>query len=294
MRESVRDYLIIVGWALPSALFFRLYTTLNQALGRPQLVTWMQVRALVLKVPLSIWFTFGGWGIAPQGAAGCAWATLLVDYAIAIAAVVLMRTQGFYRPLRLWQRLEAPRLAAPARVFAPGASRPGWRLGWRSTSFTLVALFVARQGTLSAASHQIAANLAAVCYMLPLSLGIAVSARASWWRGQGQELRAQQVAWLGVRLALACGIVLCGAMLLHAPLPALVYTGDAAGDRPDGLAIAVGGAVPGGRQRAMRVHFCTAQLARDAGAAARLLHLAVGRWPRGWVLACLHKQSYFR
>ena len=33
MRESVRDYLIIVGWALPSALFFRLYTTLNQALA---------------------------------------------------------------------------------------------------------------------------------------------------------------------------------------------------------------------------------------------------------------------
>ncbi len=79
------------------------------------------------------------------------------------------------------------------------------------TSFTLVALFVARQGTLSAASHQIAANLAAVCYMLPLSLGIAVSARASWWRGQGQELRAQQVAWLGVRLALACGMRACAA-----------------------------------------------------------------------------------
>lgn len=129
MRESVRDYLIIVGWALPSALFFRLYTTLNQALGRPQLVTWIQVGALVLKVPLSIWFTFGGWGIAPQGAAGCAWATLLVDYAIAIAAVVLMRTQGL-PPLHLWQRLEAPDWPR-LRQFCAWASRPGWRLGWR-------------------------------------------------------------------------------------------------------------------------------------------------------------------
>ena len=198
MRESVRDYLIIVGWALPSALFFRLYTTLNQALGRPQLVTWIQVGA-----------------------------TLLVDYAIAIAAVVLMRTQGFYRPLRLWQRLEAPdwpRLREFLRLGIPA----GLAIGVEVTSFTLVALFVARQGTLSAASHQIAANLAAVCYMLPLSLGIAVSARASWWRGQGQELRAQQVAWLGVRLALACGIVLCAAMLLTRHWLPQVYTGDAA------------------------------------------------------------------
>lgn len=227
MQEGVRHYLIIVGWALPSALFFRLYTTLNQALGRPQLVTWIQVGALVLKVPLSIWFTFGGWGIAPQGAAGCAWATLLVDYAIAIAALVLMRTQGFYRPLRLWQRLEAPdwqRLRDFLRLGIPA----GLAIGVEVTSFTLVALFVARQGTLSAASHQIAANLAALCYMLPLSLGIAVSARASWWRGQGQELRAQAVAWLGIRLALACGALLCmGVLLLRQWLPQ-VYTNDAA------------------------------------------------------------------
>src|SRR5690606_6594245 len=68
MQADVRAYLMIVGWALPSAMFFRLYATLNQALGHPQLVTWLQVGALVLKVPLSIWFTFGGWRLEPQGA----------------------------------------------------------------------------------------------------------------------------------------------------------------------------------------------------------------------------------
>lgn len=226
MQDSVRHYLIIVGWALPSALFFRLYTTLNQALGHPQLVTWIQVGALLPKVLLSIWFTFGGWGIEPQGAAGCAWATLLVDYAIAAMALVLMRTQSLYRPLQLWQRMEAPdwaRLAAFLRLGIPA----GLAIAVEVTSFTLVALFVARQGTLAAASHQIAANLAALCYMLPLSLGIAVSARASWWRGQGQEARAQSVAWLGVRLALVCGAVLCAAMLLTRQWLPQVYTGDA-------------------------------------------------------------------
>jgi MATE family multidrug resistance protein len=33
------------------------------------------------------------------------------------------------------------------------------------TSFTLMALFIARQGSLASAAHQIAANLAAVMYM---------------------------------------------------------------------------------------------------------------------------------
>lgn len=227
MQADVRAYLIIVGWALPSAMFFRLYTTLNQALGHPQLVTWLQVGALVLKVPLSIWFTFGGWGIEAQGAAGCAWATLLVDYAIAVIAVVLMRRQALYAPLQLWQRMEAPdwaRLAAFLRLGVPA----GLSILVEVTSFTLVALFVARQGALAAASHQIAANLAAVCYMVPLSLGIAISARVSWWRGTGNEAQAQRLAWLGLRIALVSGALLSGSLLLlrhHLPQ---VYTADPA------------------------------------------------------------------
>lgn len=225
MQGDVRTYLIIVGWALPSAMFFRLYTTLNQALGRPQLVTWLQVGALVLKVPLSIWFTFGGWGLEPQGAAGCAWATLLVDYAIAIVAIVLMRYQKLYAPLQLWQRMEAPdfrRLAAFLRLGVPA----GLSILVEVTSFTLVALFVARQGALSAASHQIAANLAAVCYMVPLSLGIAISARVSWWRGTGNEAQAQKLAWMGLKIAAASGLVLSGTLLLAREALPQIYTAD--------------------------------------------------------------------
>ena len=225
MQGDVRTYLIIVGWALPSAMFFRLYTTLNQALGRPQLVTWLQVGALVLKVPLSIWFTFGGWGLEPQGAAGCAWATLLVDYAIAIVAIVLMRYQKLYAPLQLWQRMEAPdfrRLAAFLRLGVPA----GLSILVEVTSFTLVALFVARQGALSAASHQIAANLAAVCYMVPLSLGIAISARVSWWRGTGNEAQAQKLAWMGLKVAAASGLVLSGTLLLAREALPQIYTAD--------------------------------------------------------------------
>ncbi|MEZ2739885.1 MATE family efflux transporter [Comamonas jiangduensis] len=225
MQADVRAYLMIVGWALPSAMFFRLYTTLNQALGHPQLVTWLQVGALVLKVPLSIWFTFGGWGIEAQGAAGCAWATLLVDYAIAILAVILMRFQKLYVPLQLWQRMEAPdwrRLGAFLRLGVPA----GLSILVEVTSFTLVALFVARQGALAAASHQIAANLAAVCYMVPLSLGIAISARVSWWRGAGNEAQAQALAWLGVKIALVSGWVLSGSLLVARHAIPHVYTAD--------------------------------------------------------------------
>ena len=69
------------------------------------------------------------------------------------------------------------------------------------TSFTLMALFIARLGTVAAASHQIAASLAAVLYMMPLSLAIACSARVSYWIGAGQPAQARRVVGLALGLS---------------------------------------------------------------------------------------------
>ena len=70
MRGEVGQYLAVLALALPPALLFRMYSTLNQALGKPVLVTWLQAGSLLVKIPLSIWFAFGGWGLEPQGAVG--------------------------------------------------------------------------------------------------------------------------------------------------------------------------------------------------------------------------------
>src|SRR5256885_17036550 len=72
------------------------YTTLFRSLS------------LLLKIPLSIWLAFGGAGLPALGAEGCAWATLVVNYAMVALAFVLMRSQRLYAPLALWQRMEPP------------------------------------------------------------------------------------------------------------------------------------------------------------------------------------------
>lgn len=198
LQVEVRAYLSVLAWSLPAALLFRIYSTLNQALGHPLLVTWLQLLSLLLKIPLSIWLAFGGAGLPALGAEGCAWATLVVNYAMVALAFVLMRSQRLYAPLALWQRMEPPdwpRLAQFARLGVPA----GLAILVEVTSFTLMALFVARQGTLSSASHQIAANLAALCYMVPLSLAIATSARISYWRGAGDEAMARRLVTMGWR-----------------------------------------------------------------------------------------------
>ncbi|WP_404302991.1 MATE family efflux transporter [Alicycliphilus denitrificans] len=226
LRGEVRAYLAILAFGLPPALLFRIYSTLNQALGHPQLVTWLQVGSLALKLPLSIWFTFGGAGLPPQGVAGCAWATLVVNYVLLLVGWKMLRSHPMYAPLQLWRALERPDGAQIARFLRLGLPA-GLSILVEVTSFTLMALFIARQGALASAAHQIAANLAAVLYMVPLSLAIATSARVSYWRGAGDEHRAGATALKGFWLAALMGFSLAAIIFIaRRPMASLYSTHD--------------------------------------------------------------------
>lgn len=234
LQQDVRQYLGVLALAVPPALLFRMYATLNQGLGKPQLVTWLQLGSLALKVPLTVWFAFGGLGVPAMGAVGCAWATVAVNYLFLGVAVWLLRTEPLYRPYALWQPLEPPHwptIAQFARLGVPA----GLAIMVEVTSFTLMALFIARQGTLAAASHQVAANLAAVMYMMPLSIAIATSARVSYWLGAGDPKKARASIRTGFRIGLAMAVVIAGIVLAARSGIAALYSAD-----PDVAAVAAG------------------------------------------------------
>jgi MATE family multidrug resistance protein len=85
-----------------------------------------------------------------------------------------------------------------------------------------MALFIARLGTAASAAHQIASNLTALAYMVPLSLAIATSARVSWWLGAGDRAQARHAVRTGFLVAVSCALILAGAMLvLRQQLPAI-------------------------------------------------------------------------
>ena len=232
MRGEVEAYLAVLAFALAPALLFRLFSTLNQSLGRPQLVTWLQLGSLGVKLPLSIWFTFGGAGLPAMGLVGCGWATLCVNWTMLGCAVWLLRNRPFYGDYGLWKRIEAPdwqQIRKFARLGVPG----GLAVLVEVTSFTLMALFIARLGTAAAAAHQIASNLLAVAYMTPLSLGIATSARVSFWLGAGDEAKARLACRKGFGLTALCALVYAAAMVVLRDELANVYS-----DNPAVIAMA--------------------------------------------------------
>lgn len=227
LTEKATAYLRYEALALPAALGFRIYSALNNALSRPVMVTVLQLAGLVIKFPLNALFLYGGMGISAMGGPGCALASMIISWLWFIAAAAILMRNPAYKPFAIFTHYSPPnrvRLWALVRLGVP----MGFTYLIEVTSFTLMAIFIARLGTVVLAGHQIAANLAAVAYMVPLSLSIAASTLVAQSIGARDHIAARRIALNGIKLAVACAAVVGVAVLVLRRDLVGLYTTDAA------------------------------------------------------------------
>lgn len=207
LHDKVATYLVFIALAMPFSLLFRVYAGLNVGTSRPIFVTVLQVAVLPLKIALSAWFIFGGLGLKPMGSVGAAVATLFTMMIAALIGFAAMALHPAYKPYHIFKHFHPPskaRLMSLAKVGVPS----GLSYFIEVTSFTLMAIFIARINTTMLAGHQIAANAASVLYMIPLSLAMATSALVAQELGAGNPLAARRAAYMGLRWAVGVCVVL--------------------------------------------------------------------------------------
>lgn len=230
VEARVRGYLGALAFALPASLLFTVYRGFNTAVSRPKAVMALQVGALALKVPLSIalvgGFALGPWRLPPLGLTGCGIATAIVMWGQVLGGLALLRRDPFYARFRFWQHgLERPRRDALGALLKLGVPI-GLSTLIEVSGFTFMAFFISRLGATPLAGHQIAANLVAMLFMLPLGLANATSTLVAQRIGAGEPQEAARVGWHGVQLAAGFAAVLGTAVLLLRPAILRLYTPD--------------------------------------------------------------------
>jgi MATE family multidrug resistance protein len=223
-----RDYLLFMAFALPGALLSRSYIAVNAAVSRPGVQMAINLAMLAAKVPLNYLFMHGAGPLPALGGAGCALASAVLLWGNALANALVWRFDRFYERFRLQDvRLAGPDWARLKELLRLGLPSGGMLL-IEVTSFTFIAILVARLGAVTVGGHQIIANLVSLLFMLPLSLGIATSVLVAQCLGAGAPVKARQVALRGWRIAIGAGLAAAAlAWLLRAPLIG-AYTTDAA------------------------------------------------------------------
>lgn len=201
LSDKVTQYLRILALALPATLGFRIYASLNTAVGRPKMVMAIQISTLFMKIPLNALFIFGGLGIPAFGGPGCAIATTITAWLSFVIGLSLLKTLTVYKQFGL---------------FGTGFVKPDWhaqrallKLGIpiglsyliEVTAYTFMALFIARLGANAVAGHQVTANFGTVLYMLPLSIASATGILVAQAIGAREMETARRVGRAGIFLA---------------------------------------------------------------------------------------------
>jgi len=225
VERLVTRYLYVLSLALPGSLLFRAIYALNTAVSRPRVVMVLQLVGLGLKVLLSYALIYGVLGLPRLGAVGAATASVVVFWTLFLLGLVYMRRDPFYRRFSI--RWTGPRWPILRELFSLGIPM-SLSYTLEATSFTVITLLAARLGTTVMGGHQVVANLAAVCFMVPLSLSIATATLTAQSIGAGDGARARRTAVIGMRLgAVAAAVTVLLLWTLRGGIVRL-YTGDPA------------------------------------------------------------------
>ena len=223
-------YLRAIAWGLPATLFVRVFYAFTPAVGRSRPVMAINLVAFAIKLPISYALLHGLHGLPELGAAGCAVGSVVMFWSMLLMAAVLLMVDPFYSRFDIFSR-------------AAGAWRPHWGeirrilgLGLpisaamliEVTSFTFIALFLAQLGATVSAAHQVIANLAALLFMVPLSLGIGTQVLIGQALGRKDLHRAREVALAGMRLAFVIAASLAVVLLVLRGRLLGLYTSDPA------------------------------------------------------------------
>jgi MATE family multidrug resistance protein len=224
VRARMSAYLQALAFALPASLAFRTIYALGTAVSRPKVVMSINLAGVLLKAFFNWVLIYGNLGLPALGATGAGISTALVSWISLGFGIWIITHDRYYSRFQL--RLGRPQWLAQKELLRLGLPMGGSYLV-EVCAFTFMALLVAREGTFVTGGHQIMSNLAALCYMMPMALGVATAALTAQAIGAGHLELAHRTGLAGLVLGLlgACltAVVLWGGR----PLILAAYTDNA-------------------------------------------------------------------
>jgi len=194
-------------------LLFVVFRQSLQAMGRTAPIVGAIVGANLANAGLNWVLIFGHLGFPSMGVVGSAWATTISRVLLVVGLWIAARRElgPLLLPVRaeIWQLKPLLRMV---RLGIPIGAQHVLEFG----AFALVALMMGWMGMREMAGHQVAINLAALTFMVPLGVGDAASVLVGRAVGRGDPEGARGAA----RAAFACGVTfmaIAGAIFLSLP-----------------------------------------------------------------------------
>ncbi|TKD45475.1 MATE family efflux transporter [Azotobacter chroococcum] len=220
-------YLRAVACGIPAVALYHVLRCFSDGLGHTRPSMLIGIAGLLLNIPANYIFIHGKFGLPAMGGVGCGWATALVMIFMLLAMLFWTRRAPCYQPSRLFGRFDRPHWPVIRRLLGIGLPI-GVAVFAEASIFSVIALLIGGLGAKVVAGHQIALNFSGLVFMIPYSLGMAVSVRVGHALGRGSPRDARFSAGAGMASALGFAALAAGAMLLLREQIPHIYSRDPA------------------------------------------------------------------
>src|SRR5699024_9462599 len=214
-------YLISLGAGVVPLFIFNTLRAFMDALGKTRTSMIIILWTLPINVLFNYVFIFGKFGVPAFGGIGSGIATAITYWVSCLIAIyIILRTPHFslYAIFKEWTKpifsdwIEQLKIGIPI----------GMSIFFETSIFSAVTLFMSVYSTYTIAAHQAAMNFASLLYMIPLSVGMALTIAVAYEVGahRYQEARAYSYIGLGsgIFIAIFAGIIL---YVFNVPVAAL-------------------------------------------------------------------------
>jgi len=220
-----QGYLSAFAWGVPALLLMTALRGLTDGLGHTRVIMAFSILSTLINLPLNYVFIYGKFGVPAMGGIGCGWATAISNGIAAISLLVFLNRSPAYRHLQLLTARVKPDARQMGDILKIGVPI-GFTIFVEASMFSIIALFLAPLGPVIVAGHQIALNVTSILFMLPLSLGMALTLRVSFLMGAGAKDTARLISRSSLILAVSIALTYATLLFVFAGFISALYTGD--------------------------------------------------------------------
>lgn len=218
-------YLRAVALGFPAIGMYQALRGLTDGLSRTKPSMVIGFLGLILNVPVNYVLIYGKLGFPAMGGVGCGVATTVVMWFMLGCMLVYLKRARIYDACRLFERFEWPRWSVQRNLLGLGLPI-GISLFSETSMFALIALLIGSLGAVVVASHQVTLNFSSLVFMVPFSLGLAITVRVGHNLGMQGARAGLFAAKVGIAVSLLFAtLAACFIYLLADVLP-YIYTND--------------------------------------------------------------------
>ncbi len=223
-------YLFGLAWGIAPALGFIALRGMMGAVNRPQPALWITFAAIPANGVLVYLLIHGTFGLPQLGLMGAGLATTIVNFGTFVAALCIVTLRqpfaGYHVLARLW-RIDWRLMHQLIVIGAPIS----FAMLMEYSLFLSGALLMGLIGTTALAAHQVALQVTAILFMVPLGIGMAATVRVGQAFGRNDAAGIKRAGVVAALLGAALVSALTLAVVLgRFALAGLFFGSNQAGD----------------------------------------------------------------